>query len=83
MAGGTQNDDPFVSADPQCDGPSLNPRSSYDQESSMDDMRALDDAIRMLVLARQRLAHGADTVWRLVDDARRYLELQLEGLLRS
>ena len=46
-------------------------------------LQALDDAVRILIVARRQLAPGSVTVWTMVDRARAYLEREIEESLRS
>jgi len=49
---------------------------------TLPELRALDQAIRILNAARQDLAPGPRAFWRIVDHASSYLEKQLDDFLR-
>jgi hypothetical protein len=43
----------------------------------LSDLRALDDALRILRAVKKELAPGSTTIWRIVDHACEHLEEQL------
>ena len=47
------------------------------------DLRAVDDAVRILRNLRKALAPGSLTVWKIVDHATQYLECQLREALAA
>jgi hypothetical protein len=51
--------------------------------STLFDIKAMDDAIRILNRAATKLASGSTAIWRIVDEARHHLEVQLERQLST
>jgi hypothetical protein len=50
--------------------------------TSIVDLQALDDAVRILTTARRQLARGSVNIWQILDHACKHLESQINAFLR-
>jgi hypothetical protein len=53
------------------------PGCSRQGATDLEDIQAIDDAIRVLNQAAREASNGSTAVWRIIEHARRYLETQI------